>query len=110
MTRKDRCQRLAKHFHADLTAQPIEPPLERWAAVAFEQLGAKIVSAWISTLKTVDEAFEELGSDVLAGLFADGVYDLDTGEKIDVHISTPIVTASEDQGLSYNPLEVSDEL
>lgn len=105
MTRKDRRERLAEHFHANLTAQPIELEPERWAAVALEQVGGQIASASISTFNTVDEAFEELGSEVLEGLFADGVYDLDTGGKIDVNISTPIVTASEDQGITYNPLE-----
>jgi hypothetical protein len=104
MTRQDRCERLADHFHANLMAQPIEREPERWAAVALEQVGDQVVSASISTFNTVDEAFEELGSDVLEGRFADGVYDQDTGEKIDVHISTPIVTASEDQDVTYNPL------
>ncbi len=73
--------------------------------MAFEQVGGKVVAASISTFNTVDDAFEELGSEVLEGLCADGVYDLDTGQKIDVNISTPIITASEDQGVSCNPLE-----
>lgn len=110
MSRRDRCERLAEHFHANLTAQPIERQPERWAAVALQQVGGQVVSASISTFSTVDDAFQELGSDVLEGMFADGVYDLDTGEKIEVHISTPVVTASVDQSVTYNPLEASDEL
>ena len=105
MTRKDRCERLAEHFHANLETHPIGREPGRWAAVALEQVGGQVVSGWIATFDTIDDAFQELGSEVLEGRFADGVYDLDTGEKIDIHITTPIVTASEVQGLTCNPLE-----
>jgi hypothetical protein len=32
------------------------------------------------------------------------LYDLDTTEKIDIQVSTPIVTRAEQQGVSANPL------
>jgi hypothetical protein len=42
---------------------------------------------------------------VLDGYATNGVYDLETGKKIDVHVSIPIVTRSEDQGVTANWLD-----
>jgi hypothetical protein len=40
---------------------------------------------------------------VLGGFAPDAVYD-ETGEKIEVQVSTPIVNRAEDQGVTLNPL------
>jgi len=53
----------------------------------------------------LDAALDDLADRIVDGQAPDGVYDLDTGKKIDIHVSTPIVTVSEDQGASLNPLE-----
>lgn len=50
------------------------------------------------------EAFEFLGDSVLDGYAPDGVYDLDTAEKMDIEVSVPIVTRALHQGVSGNPL------
>jgi hypothetical protein len=56
------------------------------------------------------EACSDLANEVLdSGRLPDGVYDLDTGERIELHISTPVVSLSEDQSIAVNPLaEASD--
>jgi hypothetical protein len=41
---------------------------------------------------------------ILDGQAPDGVYDLDTGAKIDIHVSAPVVSASDDEGVTVNPL------
>lgn len=59
----------------------------------------------IALCETEQEAFEVLGASVLDGYAPDGVYDLDTAAKIDIEVSTPIVTRAEVQGASGNWLE-----
>jgi hypothetical protein len=41
---------------------------------------------------------------VLEGYAPDGVYDLDTAEKLDVQVSTPMVARAEDPGMTANSL------
>jgi hypothetical protein len=60
---------------------------------------------FLSSHVAEQEAFDQLGDGVLDGWSPVGVFDLDTGDMVDVHISTPAVTRSEDQGISFNPLE-----
>lgn len=60
----------------------------------------------IATLATFEDACALAGEEILdSGRLPDAVYDLDTGERIDVHTTTPVVTRSEDQGVMVNPLE-----
>lgn len=59
----------------------------------------------IFTVGSLEDALWALGMGVLEGFQADGVYDLDTGQKIDVHVAVPVVTVSEEQGITDNPLE-----
>lgn len=54
---------------------------------------------------TFDEAVDFAGGEILDGWVPEGVYDLDTGEKIDVHVSSPVITRSEDQGATVNELD-----
>lgn len=102
--RRARYNALVEHFgiepwaHDDGTGSPPD----RYAAVYGI---ADFEDPHICTLSTVDDAFYHLGVQVLEGAAPDGVYDLDTGQKIDIHVSTPIITASEDQGVTHNPLD-----
>lgn len=59
--------------------------------------------------ETEREGFEILGGSFLEGVMIEAVYDLDTGERIELHISTPIVSRAEDQGMEENPLDESVE-
>ena len=110
-TRESRHKILLDHFaveswaDSDHTAEPGE--LERWAAVTGV---GEYEHAHIATFPLLAEAFEHIAGEVLDGLAPDGVYDLDEGRKIDIHVSTPIVTASEDQGITVNPLERENEI
>ncbi len=76
----------------------------RYAAVAEEIFDDHRVGAKIGLFETEHEAFMFLGDAVFDGYQADGVYDLDTTEKIDVHVSTPIVTRAAQQGVTANPI------
>jgi hypothetical protein len=76
----------------------------RYAACSKDRDDELAASGRVTTWATVDEAFADLGDQVLDGECVDAVYDLDTGERIGIHVSTPIVTRSEDQGVMINPL------
>lgn len=56
---------------------------------------------------TFEDACAELADQILdSGLSGDlAVYDLDTGERIDLHVTTPVVTRADEQGVMENPLE-----
>lgn len=60
-------------------------------------------------LRSEDEAFAIVADQVLDGWAPLGVFDLDTGELIEVHVAAPVVTRSEDQGITANPLEDDGE-
>jgi hypothetical protein len=79
----------------------------RWAA-ATEFAGrasAEPEEAQIATFPSEVEALLWLGDGVLDGWAPEGLYDLDTGQRIELHVSTPVVSRSEDQGCCENPLE-----
>ena len=82
--------------HHDVT-EPLgaadETP-ERYAAVA-EQRDERFAT----THATLGDAFYALGDGVLDGWTPCGVYDLDERTMLEVHVATPVVTASEDQGI-----------
>jgi hypothetical protein len=78
--------------------------MTRLAAVAEEFFDDQRVGAKIALCETEQQAFEFLGDTVLEGYAPHGVYDLDTTEKIEIQVSTPIVTRAEQQGVSANPL------
>jgi len=97
-TRERNYRELIAHFEAHNYSH-VTSPMPRFAAVSEERVGATI-----ALCDTVEEAFEFLGDSVLDGYAPDGVYDLDTAEKIDIEVSTPIVTRAPHQGVSANPL------
>jgi hypothetical protein len=78
--------------------------MPRFAAVAEEFFDEQRVGAKIALCDTEQQAFEFLGESILEGYAADGVYDLDSAEKIYIEVSVPVVTRAKDQGLSANPL------
>lgn len=87
--------------HGDYQSSPA-----RFAAIATRGSSESgSADASVTTHATVEEACSALADEVLdSGRLPDGVYDLDTGERIELHISTPVVSLSEDQGMEVNPL------
>jgi hypothetical protein len=83
--------------------------LLRYAACSKDRDDELAASGRVTTWATVDDAFADLADQVLDGECVDAVYDLDTGERIEIHVSTPIVTRSEDQGVMVNPLRPESE-
>jgi hypothetical protein len=102
-TRETNYRSLIAYFEAH-TCDPGGPAMPRYAAVADEFFDDQRVGAKIGLFHTEQQAFQFLGESVLEGYGADGVYDLDTTEKIYVEVSTPIVTRAEDQEQGFNPL------
>ena len=67
---------------------------ERYAAIAQQR-----DETFATTHTTLEDAFWALGDSVLDGWTPYGVYDLDQRTMLEVHVATPVVTASEDQGI-----------
>ena len=104
-TRSQNYARLLEHFEPHTTYDKVSPETHRYAAVAEEFLEEQRVGAIIALCETEADAFGVLGDSVLDGYAPDGMYDLNTGDKIDIHVSTPIVTRATDQSITYNPLK-----
>ena len=104
-TRAENYAVLREHFEPHAVYDNVGPETHRYAAVGEEFLGDTRVGAMVLLCQTEQEAFKILGDAVLDGYAPDGVYDLETGEKIDVHVSAPIVARAEDQGVSANWLQ-----
>jgi hypothetical protein len=56
-----------------------------------------------------DRLVEDAGGEVLDGWYPEAVFDLDTAERIELHISSPIITRSEDQGTIVNVLNDQED-
>jgi len=54
---------------------------------------------------TFDEAVADAGGEILDGWRPEAVFDLDTGARIGLHVSSPIVTRSVEQGVMANVLD-----
>jgi hypothetical protein len=105
--RDGRRARLVEHFGVEpwaLEAGDATEAVRRYAAVS--GIG-DYENAHLSTFDELDAAFDSVADSILEGDAPDGVYDLDTGIKIDIHVSSPVVTASDFQGATVNPLKGS---
>lgn len=80
----------------------------RYAACSKDRDDELAALGRVTTWDSVEEAFADLADRVLDGQSVDAVYDLETAERIEIHVSTPVVTRSEDQGIMQNPLEEDD--
>ncbi len=99
--RRFHTEMLARELNID--AEDLPTLLDRYAATA-TQTADPNARGYLQTFPTFEDACSELGNGVLEGYLPTGIYDLDTGELIELHVSTPIVTRSEDQGVARNPL------
>lgn len=55
--------------------------------------------------ETFDEAVADAGGEILDGWRPEAVFDLDTGARIGLHVSSPTVTRSVEQGVMTNVLD-----
>lgn len=100
-TRATNYEKLVSQFELCIFDPPT-PTIPRYAALMEEFFDEQRVGVKLALCETEKEAFEILGAAVLDGYAADGVYDLDIAEKIDIEVSTPIVTRADVQGASVN--------
>lgn len=103
-TRTRNYERLVAEFDPCIFDHP-GPRMPRYAALMEEFFDEQRVGVKISLCETEQEAFDVLGAAVLDGYAPDGVYDLDTAEKISIEVSTPIVTRAKIQGVGVNWLD-----
>jgi hypothetical protein len=95
--------KLIAHFEGQ-TFDEAGADAPQYAAVAEEFFDETRVGARILLCDTLDDALAGLGDSVLDGYAPDGVYDLETGEKIDICVAAPVVTRAEGPSATYNPL------
>lgn len=53
---------------------------------------------------TFPEAVRDAGGEIFDGWWPEAVFDLDTGQKVELHIASPVISISEDQGVTVNEL------
>ena len=102
--RRTRAEMLARELNIEPAGLPSF--LDRYAATAM-QAGDSNANGNLQTFTAFTDACAELGDGVLEGYIPAGIYDLDTGELIELHVTTPVVTRSEDQGIARNPLKAA---
>lgn len=105
--RATRVQTLERAYSARKFFDNERPAPRRFCAVWREDRQAP-GQCW-ATFDSFNEAADHLADDSLDGGVFEAIFDLDTGERIDLHISTPVVTRSEEQGLLINPLQPEGE-
>jgi hypothetical protein len=97
--REQRRQVIEEH-HAPIADYDIEEQYaERWLYLADDQGERRT-----STHGTFEDLCEYAGGEVLdSGTVPLTAYDLDTGRVVELHVTTPIVSAAEEQGVSVHP-------
>lgn len=100
--RRARATMIARELNIDTADLP--KLLDKYAATATKTIDSD-AHGYLQTFPTFTEACSDLGDGALEGYLPAGVYDLDTGDLIELHVSTPIVTRSEDQNITRNPLQ-----
>jgi hypothetical protein len=75
----------------------------RWAVILerHDSLGA-VVKVMVVACPTKKLCLQRVGDAVLDGYTHDGMYDLDTRQRIELHVALPQVTVSEDQDVMAN--------
>lgn len=103
--RKRRFMVLWDNFGGDIELIDPEEPMQRFACVQKDAQG----SACYMFGDTLQEAVSDAGGNMLDGDHVpEGAYDLDTGNKINLQISNPVVTAAEEQGVTVNELDADE--
>jgi hypothetical protein len=105
--RQERAQRLADAFPGEYDLSPTDT-LERFCGV--QENAEDRGRFWLHFADTFEDVADTLGGEVLEGWSPLQVYDLDAAQAIELHIASPVVTRSEDQGLMDNALETPAEV
>lgn len=103
--RRRRFDQLLEHFPGETGVPEENDTIERFVCVQKNHHPTGDSGHAFLWGDTFEEAVEMAGSEVLDDWYPQGVFDLDTGEKIDVHVSSPVITRYEDQGATINELD-----
>lgn len=112
-TRHERFDALLRHYPGDAGVPEQSDTIERFVCVqglreeGDDDISRRHAFVWGDTF---EEAVAHAGGEIFDGWLPEAVFDLDTGERIEVHISSPVITRSEDQGTMLNVLQDIDEL
>lgn len=95
--REQRCKKLIDHYEVEYTPFFVD----RWAYVSSASDGTHHLSVF--------ETFQDLAIAAGISVLDDGrvpvaAYDLDACQQVELHVTTPVVTRSEDQGITVDPL------
>jgi hypothetical protein len=104
-------QKLVDHYRIDLAAEDggSSGPPERYALAMVEGDGPTSEN-YLTTASTFEDACRTAGDETLdSGRIPDAVFDLDTGDRIELHTATPVVTRSSEQHPAVNPLADEDD-
>ena len=90
------------HYKADPLRQDIPFFIERWVCVS---QAVEDGQHYLSTFATFEDLCAHAGISVLEdGRVPVAAYDIDTCEHVDLHVSTPVVSRSEEQGQTIDAL------
>lgn len=100
--RQKRFGMLFEHFVGDINVPDASETLERFTCISRHATTGEISYAFGDTF---EDCVYDVGGEILDGWMPQAAYDLDTGTKIELHYSSPVITRSEDQGVTVNELE-----
>jgi hypothetical protein len=104
--RHTRFKTLHASLGGDVELLNLDEPMQRYVCAQKRADGNDMSYMWGDT---VDEALAGAGDEMLGGApMPEGVYDLDTGVKIELGITAPRLFPSEDQGLTVNELDADE--
>lgn len=114
--RHARFERLSVHYPGDAGVPECSDTIERYVLVQYSEEEVLVttergtvpekrrVYCFVRWADTFEDVVDFAGGDILDGTFPEAVFDLDTGDRIEVHVSSPVITKSEDQGAMVNVL------
>lgn len=96
-----RFAKLLDRFPGDAGVPEETDTIERYVLVQSNEQDGAHAFVWGDTR---EDAFEYAGGEILDGWMPLGIFDLDTGIKHDLHISSPVIAVSEDSPCTVNEL------
>jgi hypothetical protein len=104
VTRQLRLAKLIEHYEPDAKLGHADVDDGKSFALVSQESGHGLDGTMITSHDTFADACAYAGDSVLDGWDPLGVFNLDTCELINLHIASPVVTRSEDQGVLENPI------
>lgn len=107
--RQKRFQILLEEYPGDAGVPEETDTIERYCCVQrnAQICGEETKHAFIWS-DVFGQVADQAGRDIFDGWWPEAVFDLDTGERIDLHIASPVITQSEDQQIMFNVLKPED--